>query len=663
MIAGSKIIASAGCGSLSKNELYYFLVNDRSTNRARLAWFDNEGLNVHLITLTSLDFETALEVGDIKEVGIADACPPWLGSITGANIMYLELQRVGPKETYDAKVNRRFLAISELLDQTPAILGSDKLEALINAHARNQSPVQNTKRLRLWFFSYLIFGQTKWSLMPKLKNIGLWDRSEKITKKLGRPSRKGAKSGFPITPAMKEQILTGFDRAKSVLKTRREIYGEAMRITFGCHEIALEESKFYHPRGEPFPSDNQFWNWVIKQTDPTFLSKALNGKSKARRLSGSVGKFSDLLSNLNQVVEFDGYNPPEKISGFIEETALNGFNVVRAVCGFSGLIVGIGFARGSEDMEAYRNALFCMAIGKARYCELFGITINPDQWPAYGMPMNIVFDRGPAASMSIKEADNWLAKLELTPTHDGQAKASVESSHPKKKKNKDQASYRHSKLNHIEIAQKHIYQLLMDNKTSNASARMSEEMWQHNFTPTPINIWKYWDERGRNRGIAISFEDAVRKHLTPHNATIRRDGVYLYGRRYNCKALTDTRIFDKVARQGSIKVVAHVLTMCVRHIWIDVEGTLHELSFMRPAGSGSDNSDISLFELKDIQQARTRSVARLKREHASLEQAEIRAFEKSTGKSWHSGTTKLGSPVKNEATRRDNADLTRVMGN
>lgn len=663
MMTGSRLTAPEGLGELRKGVIYHFLVNDLSANRARLVLFDEKGTRADLVTLTSLAFEAALEAGQIVELEGLDANPPWLEPTNGVELSFLERQRVKPKESYEAKVNRRYLTIAELVAKASDLLASDDIEKVLNRHAEDQQPEQNTGRIRLWFFTYLVFGQTKWALMPRLKDIGSFDRSALTTRKLGRPSSDGKNTGYPITPEMKELIKKGFNVAKDVNRTRKEIYQEALTSVFGCKSRAGSERKeFYHPKGNPFPSSDQFWYWVAKLTAPETLARDLKGKSAARAQSGSRGKFSDSRSNLNQLVQYDGYTPSDKLTGITEGSAVDGFVVVRGTCDYSGMVVGIGFAKASETMAAYRMALFCTAIGKVKFCELFGMKIAEDEWPSFGLPRTLVFDRGPAAPMKADEAKTWLSRLELTPTHDGQAKAAVESSHPRKKKNKDQPTYRHSDFNFVEMSRAHIYQVLKDNKNSDASARMTPEMWMLNFTPTPVNVWKYWDQRGRNLGRATSIQEAVREFLDTYTATIRRDGVYFLERRYNAESLIATGVFDLVARRGSIKVKTYVLTMCVRHIWIEVEGVIHELNFVLTAGAIPASNDISIYELEDIYDARLAARRKFKAEQGPIDQDLNDRFAEDVGKRWGSGVTKLGRPAKNAATQRDDSDYKRFMG-
>lgn len=667
MITGSGIVAPEGFRGLSKEMVYHFLQSDSEKNRARMVLFSEvkSQIRADLITISRIEFEAALESEDLIELADREIYPFWLEPIKGISISHLERRRVDAKETYVEKVDRRFLAISELVDQRKEVLAADNPNALIDAYAKRQRPVQNAARLKLWFYTYLVFGLDKWALLPPLHRVGSWDReAHQGGTKLGRPSRTGKKSGFPADKDMKQKILEGFIKYQAVEKTQSEIYAKVVTRVFGCITVGNNKSgvQFIHPEGKPYPTPTQFRYWVAKQTRPSDLALAQKGRSRARAESGSKGSFAEKLSNLNQRIEFDGYNVSEKISGLTEGSAVDAFCVVRAVCGLSGVVVGIGFSEGKENMAAYRMALFSMAVDKVRYCELFAIDIKPEEWPSEGLSDNIIFDRGPAAGYDGEVEINWLGAIEITPVHSGQSKASVESSHPRNKKNQDQPSHFHSDHDFVQMSKREIYQVLLDNKSSDASRRMTEEMFMVGFTVTPNNIWKYLDDRGRNSAMSMPFDEAVRKFLPQHPASIKNDAVYLYGRKYTSPALIETGVFDRVAQRGQIPLAAYVISMCVRHIWIEFEGVLFELDFVRSASILEGSSDISLRDLKLINEARLEALAYSREERPAVQQDIRDRFEKNTGKEWDSGQRKLGRAVKNASAQRDIADYNRFIG-
>lgn len=661
MMVGARIVAPEGYKQFEAGETYHLLRSDSHGNRVRLIWFidKDKDVSAELITLSRLEFEEALASGLLVENG-RDDYPRWLEPIQNQSIPYLESQRRIPKEKYEQKVDRRYLVISDLVSRLDEVLESEDPNLLINTHAKSYRPHQNAGRVRLWFYSYIVFGFNKWALLPRFHRIGQWDR-EPSTKKLGRPSPKGRKYGYPCTAEMKAKILSGFLKYKGYYRTQEKIYRAVVTQEFGC-AVGKDARHFYHPEGMPFPSVTQFKYWLRKMISPDALARELKGAKKARAESGSVGSFASRLMNLNQRVEFDGYYITEKLSGVTEGSAVDSFCVVRAVCGLSGMVVGIGFAEGRESMDAYRMALFSMAADKVKFCELFGMTIKPEEWPSIGVSGGIVFDRGPGATYDVEPEIHWLGSIELTPTYSGQSKATVESSHPREKADLEQPTHFHSKLNFVQMARRELMQVLKDNSSSDASGRMTEEMFLSGFIPTPLNIWTYLDSRARNSSIGIPYEEAIRTFLVKHPVTIHKDAVYFYGRRYRSEELVETNVFDRVARGGSIKTEAYVLTMCVRHIWLELEGVIYELNSMRTVRTLDGDIDISLSDLIKIDLMRRQAANELAHQRPAIHQHFEDRFKNETGEDWDGGQRKLGRASKGGAAQRDTADYKRFIG-
>ncbi|WP_256347565.1 transposase [Pseudomonas gingeri] len=667
MRAGSRIIAHEGFLNLSQGTTYHFLVSDGRRNRVRLVEFKDDGKKIaaHLVELSRIDFEEAVENGWLQEDGPADSTPPWLDPLEGVAIAHLENRRSSTKESYEQKVNKRFAAISRLVARRDEIFASADPDALINSGAKAQRPPQNAARMRLWFYTYVVFGQNKWALLPPFHRIGAWNREGPgRTKKLGRPSRKGRRHGYRCDAVMQQQILKGFLKFKSPHKTQKMIYSEILKEEFGCVSTKTlgQLVEYRHPQGKPFPSFPQFKYWIAKLISPKALRIALKGQHGARAKSGSEGSYADSVMNVSQRVEFDGYYISEKLSGLTEGSAVDSFCVVRAVCALSGMVLGIGFSEGKENMAAYRMALYSMACDKVKFCEQYGLEISTEEWPSVGLSGGIVLDRGPAAGYDIEPEINWLKSVELTPVYSGQSKATVEASHPRDKKTLGQPTHFHSKLDFVQMAKREIMRVLIDNHTSDANLRMDQEMYLAGVKPTPHGIFSYFTGLGRDSTIGMPFDTAVREFLDVRPATIRKDGVYFYGRKYRSRALAETGIFDLVARQGVIDTSAYVLIMCVRHIWIEVKGVLYELDFVRTARTSLGDIDISLRDLQEIDQMRRDAAADLRDEQPAHEQHFKDRFKQNTGEDWDAGERRFGRPSKGGAAMRDTADYNRFRG-
>lgn len=102
--------------------------------------------------------------------------------------------------------------------------------------------------------------------------------------------------------------------------------------------------------------------------------------------------------------------------------------------------------------------------------------------------------------------------------------------------------------------------------------------------------------------------------------------------------------------------------MCVRHIWVEVEGRLYELSFVYTASTRAGSGDISLEDLQFINQSRLQAQAKRRSEKVAIDQHHYEEFEKETGKSWHAGVRKLGRPAKSAEALRDLDDQRRLLG-
>lgn len=667
MRTGSRIIAPDGFLNLSKGVIYHFLINDGRRGRVRLVEFRENGrkITADLIELRQFDFEEAIENGWIVENGPTETTPPWLSHQTGVEIAYLEAQRVSKKRSYEQMVNHRFAAIANLVARRDEALASENPAALINAEAKAQQPQQNAGRLRLWFYAYIVFGQNKWALLPPLRRIGRWDREGPgRTKKLGRPSRRGKRHGYRCDADMQQTLLKGFLSHKSPAKTQGKIYREVLTDNFGCVPIRQKDKviEFRHPQGKPFPSFPQFRYWISKLISPKELAIAFKGAHGARAKAGSEGSFADSVINVNQRVEFDGYYISEKISGLTEGSAVDSFCVVRAVCALSGMVLGVGFSEGRENMEAYRMALYCMACDKVQFCEQYGIEISADEWPSIGLSGGMVLDRGPAAGYESDVEIHWLKSVELTPIYSGQSKATVESSHPRDKKILGQPTHVHSKLDFVQMAKREVIRAIKNNHLSDASRRMDDDMYLAGIKPTPHDIFNYWSMRGRDSSIGMPFDKAVREFLSRRPAVVRKDGVYFYGRKYRSRALAETGVFDRIARDSVIKTSAYALTMCVRHIWIEVKGILYELDFVRTARTSLGTIDISLRDLQDIDEMRRRAGADLRNEQPAHEQYFDDLFKENTGEDWDAGERRYGRPSKGGAARRDTQDYNRFRG-
>ncbi|MNJ63418.1 hypothetical protein D3C77_593170 [compost metagenome] len=102
--------------------------------------------------------------------------------------------------------------------------------------------------------------------------------------------------------------------------------------------------------------------------------------------------------------------------------------------------------------------------------------------------------------------------------------------------------------------------------------------------------------------------------------------------------------------------------MCVRHIWVEVEGTLFELDMVRSQRTVQGDIDISLRDLQEIDRLRRESLGTHREERPAAHQYVRDKFKQEVDEHWDSGERRLGRVPKSGATQRDMADYNRFRG-
>jgi len=647
MNIGTQLTAPDGYGELKKDETYHLLRHDIRRGRVLLVRMESSRPSGQLVTLTCDAFESGLASGWIQQANEQHDLPPHLREVEGVNFLDVDSSRRKSKRTYGEMVDHRVGVLGPLIAEVGAILSADDVEQEINARIRALRPQQNESRVRGWFLTYLAFGCHRWALMPPLHRIGHWDRTERESvKKLGRPSIDGGQTGYSCTPSMQEKIEAGFHKFARHGVPMTDIYGRTMISIFGCKVVTLPsgDMEYRHPEGHSFPSINQFRYWCERRVTHDEIQKTLYGEQRVRnRLRAPIGRYSTEVANLMEKVEQDAYSTDDFPSGFTDERPNAKVYVVELSCVASGMGVGIGFSWGAETGDAYRAAMFCAAVDKVRFCALFGISIEPQDWPSIGMTAFGSPDRGPGASDKVlRSSETATAIVEMPPSFTPQSHATVESMHPKAVKVSGRPKYRVSHCNAVAMARREIWRLIRNNKTRSAQARMTPDMLSADIVPSPLGIWNYLDARGRNDGQRMSFDDAVRTCLQPIEFDVVRGVLMLRGWRYGSKGLNDTGVLDQLRRRGKSTLKGYVLELCVRHSWVEVRGKLIQVDAALPLRDDPNQLYMSLQGLDERREQLLRARRRCERNRPpGRSQAELE-FEAETGIAWDDGETRTG---------------------
>lgn len=659
---GTQLLAPHGFLMLERDVVYYFLRSGSQREEVYLVQFvlrnvqDCHGKILRsrstviplLISIGRAQFEDAVERQQIVRAEHQHTLPPWLQCLEGINPSHIDRTRSSAKKLHSKRIQERLGHLSHLVANLTSVLASDDPIKAINRHARECNPPQNETRFRLWFFVYVLFGRNPTSLHYSISNIGRWSREQMSTKKRGAPSRyRGKEAGYNVDSEMRKKIYDAYRRYASLGEPLTEIYRRSMATVFGCRAVldANGMRRYHQPRGEAYPSFDQFTYHVDKLVGAQKRKRIAIGRTRERNeLLPSEGKFTERVSNLMEVVESDGYYFKEIPRGFIEGSALPPLCMVRMVDLGSGIIAGIGFAFGAERASAYRAATFCAVIDKVRFCALFGIRIEPSQWPSIGVSPCMVADRGPGSTAQgfARDTEFQPAFKEITPSNSGQSKASVETSHPKNLHNKEATNYMQSNLSPIEMIRREIYRVLKDNDTKDVMERITPDLVNAVRKPSPIGLWNALDSRGRNDAVTMTFDDAVRNYLDQVPVTVRASGVYLLEQRYDSESLRASGLLMRVVSSQSMRMNAYHLDGCVRKIWLEYEGKILELDMQLALRVRDDVTYMSLAELEEWANKK-KAIKNEFRIHQHATSSEILdQFKEEVGKEWNSGSRKSG---------------------
>jgi hypothetical protein len=623
---GTQLNAPAGFDNMSQGVTHYVLRNSAINGRVLLLKFEIRPAQIvkykcgtrpdrkitpppvpHLIALTRNRFEEGLRNGKIQRNEDQYSMPPWLLGLSDRDLSSEQQRRSSVVDHLD-RINEKLKHIDYLVQDYERVLDAHNPDVLLNHHARQCVPKQNETRLRMWFYTFLIFGRNPYVLHYPVHQIGRWQRDFSSGNKRGRPSKyKGRGSGYNVTAEVQTKILKGWRRYAKLGVSLSTIYRKSITDIFGCcvRSTSVGSSnhkQFWHPSGAAFPTLRQFYYHVKKEFGHEAIRTTIYGYVRYRNKEQlTQGSFTNRTWNLMQMTERDAYVRDSISSGILNGEPMPSMHVVRSIDVASGMIIGIGFSVGGESAGAYRMALFCEAIDKVRFCSLLGYQIQQGDWPSIGASPRIVQDRGAGSTSGAFSATPEFKPVskQSPPSHAGQSKALIETSNPKHKKNDEAPSYKKTKLNPFQVVKAEIQEVLNYNDATNVRKHVPPELAHQLPRATPLSLWNLLDGLGRNDAIMMPFDQAVRAYLTKVPAKLCGNKVSILGRDYGAKALDDAIGWRKTYGPKTLDVQVYVLDACLLKIWIDIKDKLIELDVQFAVPVANETKLMSVAECED----------------------------------------------------------------
>ena len=557
------------------------------------------------------------------------------------------------------QVESRLFKIASALERSAEILKAPSPLKAIAATAYEGEKSNHPHRLQLWFFAYVLHAENQWTLKQPTHRNGRWSRRDDAhrDRKFGRAALEGSCFGWS-SAAMRVDIVKHYLDHCGLGKTMRWIHGTVLRERYRCVTVpdADGNDTWMHPENKPFPSYGQFRFVVVDELTLEFVQVQVYGEARMKsKAVANDGCQTAQYANLLEEVQVDAYFVSERPRSIHSSDPSEPLCVAEAVCVTSGAVVGVGFSLGSETGEAYRSMLFCMAAPKDYIARLYGVPTEKLPWIMQGICAAFTSDRGPAGHRNL--ADRLEQKFPvktIAPSYDGQAKAPVESTHPRDTRLEGAPSYVVSELNVIQMVKRELMRAASRNHTKDISRRLSDQAIRDfasdRRVTTPHHYWDYLSKRLRTSARQLTLERAVRSFWTPISLPVDRDGVKLGHRHYTSAAFKATGYMKQVGRTTDLEISAFTLSLVVRSIWVEVDGHLLELEATQRVRVGDEDRLVPLSELEETADllATLRS-----RTRTSIGAATNRAetdFEEITGIPWSAGQRHGGAPKKPSGT-------------
>ena len=667
MSSGIQVVAPHGYGEMRKGQRYHLLRSDGALGRVLMVTFvkrsrhaeqGEEGWRSEVAELSREDYEAGLVAHRpgaepaIQLLPDTASLPPWLSHLEGISFLAdpkWSLREVQGRERDQSPLERieaRLLQITPAVEQCDSVLGAKDPDRVLNTLAKVGG--QNESRFRRRFYTYIAFSYNAWALLPSYYGRnGTWNRQDNKYEgsQFGAPSLTPNRTiSKRITSEMIELMIQGFRKHAPKEGTMRGAWAEMILHDLGGRVIVKpgERPIPHHPGGLQLPSFDSFYYHIQKRLGAEVVSNVLYGEQTVEYKEGPVkGNYWDSLGNFGERVHMDSTKIKSFPKSYVGDYQLPQLNLVEAVDGLTSQITGIGFSYGAEDSRAYKMALFCMAIPKSKFGEIIGFPIADEDWPGFGLPVEIFTDNGPGASADVRRSlKAWPVSIESSRSLDPKGNSAVEGAHAKRKKRVGQQLHMHSDLTMIEQIRRAAREVVAMNKSKGIVKKVPAPAIVLEQVNCPNRYQKYLDQRHRTSVIKISFESAVRAFLEKVDFSAQKGVLSFTGMRYHSPRVIDSGLGLAIRDAKKSTIKAYVLPAVRSYAWIDFNGELIEVKAM----AEGDEAMLSTEELELIAAARSRVSGELQRSAPWEEVAKRQDFYEQTGKRWSAGRLSSSRP-------------------
>ncbi|QIO07285.1 DDE-type integrase/transposase/recombinase [Acinetobacter shaoyimingii] len=500
-------------------------------------------------------------------------------------------------------------------------------------------------------------GQTPNALLPDYRNSGAKGQKRIAKdKKLGRPRIHNSEQGINVN----ENIEKLFYRTIKLFFLKDNKHS----LPFVYRKFQTTYKNLYPDIAESdIPTIWQFKYYYEKEFKKIESIKSRIGTSSYRK------DYRPLQSTSNAQVTGPGAR--YEIDATIADIYLVSNSNPESIVGrptiyfvidvFSRLVAGFYIGFEPPSYLAAIQALNIAMTDKVQYCAEYGISIQPEDWPAVGLPDALLADRGELLGYQIEVLEKTFAvRLENAPARRGDAKGIVEQAFNTyqayfKKEGKGNGvvegttvkktggnDYRRDATLNIHQFTEIILACIISHNQFHVLKTYDRESDMPNDLPTiPLHLWN-WGIQNRTGKLRSVPEEALRIALLPRTKiTISDLGIKAFGLYYLAKEVLDLGwLHRKTGSSRPQNLEAAYDPYSVNKIYIFPKDNSLEYWI----GSLSDRSrefiDCTLWEVKERQKAQKEHLVQHELE-ASKKRRELEAFISEKLK-----TKLLKSPIK-----------------
>lgn len=313
---------------------------------------------------------------------------------------------------------------------------------------------------------------------------------------------------------------------------------------------------------------------------------------------------------------------------------------------FSRLVAGFYIGFESPSYLAAIQALNSAMTDKVNYCAKYGISIQPEDWPAIGLPDALLADRGELLGYQIEALEKTFAvRLENAPARRGDAKGIVEQAFNTyqayfKKEGKGKGvvegttvrkaggrDYRQDATLNIHQFTEIILACIISHNQFHILKTYDREADMPNDLPTiPIHLWN-WGIQNRTGKLRSVPEEALRIALLPRTKiTISDLGIKAFGLYYLAKEILDLGwLHRKTGNARPQNLEAAYDPYLMNKIYIFPQDNSLEYWTGTISARSREFLDCTFWEIKEKQKAQKENLVQHELE-ASKKRRELEAF-------------------------------------